>query len=150
MFTHSITKAITWVHIILMNHTFLVRIFYLFYMYAPTYTVYVVPLFYCRQIFRSFYTHTHSSHTHTHRTLTLTHTHTPSSQGANPDIQNINHQTPLHLAVERRNIQIVRLLVEEGANPDLGVCACVHACVCVRVCVCACVHALYALHILFY
>ena len=44
----------------------------------------------------------------------------PFLQGANPDIQNINLQTPLHLAVERRNIQIVRLLVEQGANPDLG------------------------------
>ena len=41
-------------------------------------------------------------------------------QGADPDAQNINLQTPLHLAVERRNIQIVRLLVEEGANSDLG------------------------------
>ena len=46
----------------------------------------------------------------------------PSSlpQGANPDTQNINFQTPLHLAVERRNIQIVRLLVEEGGNSDIG------------------------------
>ena len=32
----------------------------------------------------------------------------------------MNFQTPLHLAVERRNIQIVRLLVEEGASPDIG------------------------------
>ena len=82
-----------------MNHTFLIY---------PL--IYVVPLF-----SRSFYTHAH-----TLALITYTHTHTPS-QGANPDI---NHQTPLHLAVERRNIQIVRLLVEEGANPDLGVCAC--------------------------
>ena len=44
----------------------------------------------------------------------------PLPQGASPDVQNINQQTPLHLAVERRNIQIVRLLVEEGANSDLG------------------------------
>jgi len=38
---------------------------------------------------------------------------------ANLDIQNINHQTPLHLAVERQNIQIVRLLVSEGAKVNL-------------------------------
>ena len=41
-------------------------------------------------------------------------------QGAKPDAQNVNLQTPLHLAVERRNIQIVRLLVEAGANSDVG------------------------------
>lgn len=29
--------------------------------------------------------------------------------GADPDAQNVNLQTPLHLAVERQNIQIVRV-----------------------------------------
>lgn len=32
-----------------------------------------------------------------------------SVKGADPDVQNINKQTALHLAVERQNIQIVRV-----------------------------------------
>ena len=39
----------------------------------------------------------------------------PSLQGANLDIQNINLQTPLHLAVERNNIQIVRVSHPSGS-----------------------------------
>ena len=30
-------------------------------------------------------------------------------QGASTDVQNNNQQTPLHLAVERQNIQVVRV-----------------------------------------
>ena len=32
------------------------------------------------------------------------------------DLQNVNLQTALHLAVERQHVQIVRLLVREGCN----------------------------------
>ena len=39
---------------------------------------------------------------------------------ANMDLQNVNLQTPLHLAVERHHTQIVRLLVREGANLNLA------------------------------
>ena len=35
---------------------------------------------------------------------------------ANMDLQNVNLQTALHLAVERQHTQIVRLLVREGCN----------------------------------
>lgn len=35
---------------------------------------------------------------------------------ASLDLQNVNLQTPIHLAVERQHTQIVRLLVKEGAN----------------------------------
>ncbi|CAN8025960.1 unnamed protein product [Ixodes persulcatus] len=35
---------------------------------------------------------------------------------ANMDLQNVNLQTPLHLAVERQHAQIVRHLVREGCN----------------------------------
>lgn len=38
---------------------------------------------------------------------------------ANMDLQNVNLQTPLHLAVERQHSQIVRLLVREGANLNI-------------------------------
>ena len=39
---------------------------------------------------------------------------------ANKDLQNVNLQTPLHLAVERQHIQIVRLLVQAGANVNIA------------------------------
>ena len=35
---------------------------------------------------------------------------------ANMDLQNVNLQSALHLAVERQHTQIVRLLVREGCN----------------------------------
>ncbi|RWS21953.1 E3 ubiquitin-protein ligase MIB1-like protein [Leptotrombidium deliense] len=38
---------------------------------------------------------------------------------ANLDLQNVNLQTPLHLAVERQHNSIVRLLVREGANLNI-------------------------------
>nr|XP_023399712.1 E3 ubiquitin-protein ligase MIB1 isoform X1 [Loxodonta africana] len=38
---------------------------------------------------------------------------------ANLDIQNVNQQTALHLAVERQHTQIVRLLVRAGAKLDI-------------------------------
>ena len=36
------------------------------------------------------------------------------------DIQNVNLQTCLHLAVERQHTQIVRLLVREGCNLNVA------------------------------
>ncbi|CAL1531407.1 unnamed protein product [Lymnaea stagnalis] len=46
--------------------------------------------------------------------------HPPAKSGkANMDIQNVNLQTPLHLAVERQHTQIVRLLVREGCNLNI-------------------------------
>ncbi|KAI1284962.1 E3 ubiquitin-protein ligase MIB1 [Halotydeus destructor] len=39
---------------------------------------------------------------------------------ANLDLQNVNLQTPLHLAVERQHTHIVRLLVRENANLNIG------------------------------
>ena len=41
---------------------------------------------------------------------------------ANTDLQNVNLQTALHLAVERQHTQIVRLLVRERANMNIQVC----------------------------
>uniref|UniRef100_A0A131YG45 RING-type E3 ubiquitin transferase n=1 Tax=Rhipicephalus appendiculatus TaxID=34631 RepID=A0A131YG45_RHIAP len=38
---------------------------------------------------------------------------------ANMDLQNVNLQTPLHLAVERQHAQIVRHLVREGCNLNI-------------------------------
>merc|ERR1712168_821247 len=38
---------------------------------------------------------------------------------ANMDLQNVNLQTALHLAVERQHTSIVRLLVREGANLNI-------------------------------
>lgn len=38
---------------------------------------------------------------------------------ANTDLQNVNLQTPLHLAVERQHAQIVRHLVREGCNLNI-------------------------------
>ncbi|KAH9364084.1 hypothetical protein HPB48_012982 [Haemaphysalis longicornis] len=38
---------------------------------------------------------------------------------ANMDLQNVNLQTPLHLAVERQHAQIVRHLVREGCNLNM-------------------------------
>ena len=35
------------------------------------------------------------------------------------DCQNVNLQTALHLAVERQHVQIVKLLVREGANLNI-------------------------------
>ena len=39
---------------------------------------------------------------------------------ANMDIQNVNLQTALHLAVERQHTQIVRLLVRECCNLNVA------------------------------
>lgn len=48
----------------------------------------------------------------------VSHTLTPS-QGANLDAQNVNLQTPLHLAVERHNIQIVRVSQVTSGSGDV-------------------------------
>ena len=45
----------------------------------------------------------------------------PLPQGASPDVQNINQQTPLHLVVERRNIQIFIRLASLGGGPQAHV-----------------------------
>ena len=44
----------------------------------------------------------------------------PLQGKANMDIQNVNLQTALHLAVERQHTQIVRLLVREGCNLNIA------------------------------
>jgi len=38
---------------------------------------------------------------------------------ANPDIPNINGETPLYLSVEESNYKIINLLLEAGANPNI-------------------------------
>ncbi|XP_031636139.1 E3 ubiquitin-protein ligase mind-bomb-like [Contarinia nasturtii] len=43
----------------------------------------------------------------------------PELGKANMDKQNVNLQTGLHLAVERQHVQIVKLLVREGANLNI-------------------------------
>ena len=37
-------------------------------------------------------------------------------QGASTDVQNNNQQTPLHLAVERQNIQVVRVSLQSAKS----------------------------------
>lgn len=39
---------------------------------------------------------------------------------ANVNVQNINLQTPLHLAVERQHTQLVRLLVKKKASLNIA------------------------------
>lgn len=38
---------------------------------------------------------------------------------ANPDIQNIYGETPLHQAVENGNYKIINILLDRGANPNI-------------------------------
>lgn len=40
--------------------------------------------------------------------------------GANPNIENKHHKTPLVIAVERDKIDLVKVLLEHGANPNIA------------------------------